>query len=89
MPLKRHHLDRKAVYSGHIDYFLSAEQTGTGSPQDVPHGLGVTPTVVFFFITGDSRASWAAISIVEGVHDETNLKVTVTADILFRAFAIV
>lgn len=88
MPLRRFHLDRKAVGPELINYFLSAEQTGTGASQDIAHGLGVTPTLVFFFTTGDDTAAWAKYSIVEGVHDATNLKVTVTASIKFRAFAI-
>ena len=88
MPIGPEHILRKAVKAIHVDYFLSAEKTGTGVEVSIPHGLGVTPTLVFFFITGDAGAAWRAYSITEGTHDSTNLKVNVTSDMKYRAFAI-
>ena len=87
MPVGRSQIARDAVGPELLPYFLSTEQTGTGAEQSIPHGLGVTPSLVFFFITGDARAAWAVFSITEGAHDDTNLKVTVTTDMKFRAFA--
>ena len=87
MSIRRFHLERDAVGAEHLDFFLAAEQTGTGAEQSIPHGLGKTPSLAFFFITGDARAAWAAYSITEGTHDATNLKVTVTTDMKYRAFA--
>ena len=88
MGVKRRHLEGDSVGPEQLKHFLSAEQTGTGAEQSIPHGLGVTPTLVIFFVTGDARAAWAASSIAEGAHDATNLKATVTTDVKYRAFAV-
>jgi len=77
-----------SVLAADIKLFLSTEQTGTGAAQNVAHGLGVTPSKVLVFVTGDARAAWAVFSIVEGTHDATNVVVTVTASIKFRVLAI-
>jgi len=76
------------ILAADIKLFLSAEQTGTGASQSVPHGLGTTPSKVLVFVTGDARGAWAVFSIVEGAHDATNVVVTVTASIKFRVLAI-
>jgi len=75
------------ILAADMKMFLSAEQTGTGSAQNVAHGLGTTPSKVVIFITGDARAAWAVFSITEGAHDATNVVVTVTASMKFRVLA--
>ena len=67
-----------------LDFFASAEVTGTGSAQDVAHGLGRTPALVWTSIVEFT----AAADIAYGVHDATNLKFTATSGIKFRAFAL-
>lgn len=73
-------LVNSTIQAGKIDYFKSTEQTGTGSEQDIAHGLGRTPTLVIAYpseLTGIG-------TIVEGTHDGTNVKVTaVTGDKYF------
>ena len=88
MAIRTEHLEKDSVIAAKIKYFLSTEQTGTGAEQSIAHGLGETPSLVMFFLTGDARAAWAVISIAEGTHDATNLKVTVTTDVKYRALAI-
>lgn len=60
--------------------FFAAQQTGTGAPQNVAHGLGVVPTAVLLIPTDGG-------TIVPGVHDGTNVKATVTVDKLFDVMA--
>jgi len=64
--------------------FQSAELTGTGASQDVAHGLGVVPSAVLVSVTDDNNA---AFTIAEGVHDATNVKVTVTLNAKFKVLA--
>ena len=67
--------------------FLSTVQTGTGSAQNVAHGLKRTPTRVRFYImaghngAGGSGTQCPAIS--PGTHTDTNVVVTVTAGATF------
>lgn len=75
------------IKSDNIHWTLSTEQTGDGTEQSIAHNLGVTPTTVIIIITG-SPATYAALSITEGTHDDTNVKVTVTADWLYKVLAI-
>lgn len=71
--------------------FLSSEQTGTGSTQDIAHGLGVTPFSVLIvptdttdtgIISGGFTTSYTA--------DSTNVTVTATANLKYvlQAWAI-
>lgn len=75
-----------------LDIYAPAEQTGTGSEQDLAHGLvdadyvARLPTFIFAAIT-DSNTG-AAGGIVEGTHDATNLKFTVPSGIKYKVFAI-
>ena len=63
--------------------FVSAEQTATGASQDVAHGLAAAPSLVLLVPTaGDNGAGAAGTNmptLVEGAHDTTNVKATVTA----------
>lgn len=64
--------------------FTSTEQTGTGAPQNVAHGLGAVPSSVIVSVTnGDG----AAFDVAEGVHTTTNVVLTVTAGRTFKVLA--
>jgi len=66
--------------------FVSAEQTGSGAQQSIPHGLGVAPSKVVAFMTGNP-ASPGASSIVAGTHDATNCLFTVTSNFKYIVLA--
>lgn len=66
--------------------FSSTEQTATGSPQNIAHGLGRTPTVVWAYVT-DSGAT-GIYTLVPATHDGTNIVFNGTAGIKYRAFAL-
>lgn len=68
-------------------FFKSAETTGTGSSQDVAHGLGVTPILVQIVPTETTASTVGAYDLAEGSHDATNVVVTVTSGKKFIAFA--
>jgi hypothetical protein len=68
--------------------FISAEQTGTGSSQNIAHGLGVTPWKVFVAPTDLTPATVGSYSVVEGSHDSTNVVVTVTSGKKFKVLAV-
>lgn len=67
--------------------FVSAEQTGTGALQSIPHGLGVVPSNVVIMPTDLSPATVGQYTVVEGAHDVTNIKVTVTTGKKFKIHA--
>lgn len=69
--------------------FQSSVQTGTGSSQNIAHGLGVVPTLVLVapYNTTDSGIVAAGYSIVEGAHDATNVKVTATSALQYKVIA--
>lgn len=68
--------------------FVSTEQTGTGAPQNVAHGLAVTPTKVLIVPTEHpGTPDTGAFDIAEGTHTATNVVCTVTADVKFKVFA--
>lgn len=70
--------------------FVSTEQTGTGSSQNVAHGLGVTPSKVLVAPTEHpGTPDTGAFDIAEGAHDATNVVVTVTANVKFKVLAFV
>lgn len=69
-------------------YFLSTEQTGTGSAQNVAHGLGVVPEIVIVYPTDTSPATVGVYTMVEGTHTTTNVVVTVTSGKKFKVFAL-
>jgi len=69
--------------------FVSAEQTGTGSAQNIAHGLGVTPSKVFVAPTDTAPATTGQYTATEGAHDATNVVVTVTSGKKYKVIAIV
>jgi len=86
MPIPRYHIGRGAVHLESRKASLSAEQTGTGAEQSIAHGLGVKPSLVMIIITG-SPATYAALTVTEGTHDATNVKVTVTSGWKYKVYA--
>lgn len=72
--------------------FTSTEQTGTGSSQNIAHGLGSTPRIVWWTVS-DAAAGLIAgpppvLSMTPGAHDATNIKMTVTSGVKYYVFAI-
>lgn len=68
--------------------FVSTEQTGTGSSQNVAHGLGTAPSKVLVVPTEHpGTPDTGAFDIAEGAHDATNVVVTVTANVKFKVLA--
>lgn len=67
--------------------FISTEQTGTGSAQNVAHGLGVTPSNVLVAPTDLTPATVGQYVVTEGTHTSTNVVVTVTASKKFKVLA--
>lgn len=67
--------------------FCSTEQTGTGSAQNVAHGLGVVPSVVMIAPTELAADLAAGYGCAEGTHTTTNVVVTVTTGAKFKVFA--
>ncbi len=73
------------IQAGKLSFFKSTEQTGTGSEQNIAHGLGRTPALVIVFPTeGDGNA----FDIAEGTHDSTNVKITTGAAVKFKVIAL-
>jgi hypothetical protein len=68
--------------------FVSAEQTGTGAPQNIAHGMGVVPTYVMASPTDTSPATAGVYTVTEGTHTTTNVVVTVTSGKKFKVLAI-
>jgi len=67
--------------------FISTEQTGTGSAQNIAHGLARAPSVVFVAPTDTSPATVGQYTVTEGAHDSTNVVVTVTSGKKFKVLA--
>lgn len=64
--------------------FKSTEQTGTGSPQTVAHGLGSTPVLYFAVPTALSGGVFA---VTAESADATNVTLTVTTGEKFKVVA--
>lgn len=77
--------DGRAAALATAAMFHSTEQTGTGSEQDVAHGLGAAPSLVFAYFT---ELDGNAADIADGTHDATNAKFTVTSGQKFRVVAL-
>jgi len=86
LPITTRKISDESILKRSRKVFLSAEQTGTGAEQSIPHGLGVTPALVLIIITG-SPTTYAALTVTEGTHDATNVKVTVTTDWKYKVYA--
>ncbi len=67
--------------------FVSSEQTGTGSSQNVSHGLGVVPKRVLVTYTDLTPATAGSVNVTYGSHTSTNVVVTVTSGKKFLVFA--
>jgi hypothetical protein len=65
--------------------FVSAIQTGIAGEVDIAHGLGSIPSKVIVVPV----ITVGAVSLVEGVHDATNIKVTCTLGDTFKVLAFV
>jgi hypothetical protein len=59
--------------------FLSALQTATGAAQNIAHGLGVVPDLVFVISEDVSAATTGQFVVTYGTHTSTNAIVTVTS----------
>ena len=68
-----------AVTVAKMKVFKSSEQTGTGSAQNIAHGLAVTPGLVMIFPTDTSPSMLGTYVVTEGSHGSTNVVVTVTS----------
>lgn len=66
--------------------FSSTEQTGTGSAQNVAHGLGSTPSLVWFAVSEDPAG--IGFDVALGAHGATNCVFTVTSGVKFFAYAL-
>lgn len=64
--------------------WVSGELTGTGSEETISHTLGRTPTAVFVSPTDTTAASGTGFVITEGVHDASNIMLSVTAGVKFK-----
>lgn len=67
--------------------FVSTEQTGTGSAQNIAHGLGVVPAAVFVSPTDTAPATTGAYTITEGTHTAVNCIVTCTSNKKYKVIA--
>lgn len=77
---------RQRAWMNPINWFKSTEQTGTGSSQNVAHGLGRAPKKVMVMVTEYSGTG--AFDIAEGAHTSTNVVVTVTSGLKFVVVAV-
>lgn len=68
--------------------FLSTSQTGTGGAQNIAHGLGVVPDLVFVISEDLSPATTGQFAVTYGTHTSTNAVVTVTLNKTYRVVAL-
>ena len=68
--------------------FVSVPQTGTGAPQNIAHGLGVVPDLVFAIPDDLTPATTGAYAVTTGAHTSTNAIFTVTTSKTYRVVAI-
>jgi hypothetical protein len=64
--------------------FISSEQTGTGSTQDIPHGLGLIPFSVLIVPTDTTDAGIISVGFTTSYTvDSTNITVTATSNLKY------
>lgn len=68
-------------------FFKSSETTGTGSAQNIAHGLAQTPSLVIIYPSDTSPSTAGVFTLTEGTHTSTNVVVTVTSGKKFFAVA--
>jgi hypothetical protein len=76
-----------AVTKAKAKVFFSTEVTGTGSSQNVAHGLGVTPTAVLVAPTELAADLAAGYDCAEGTHTSTNVVLTITSGAKVKVLA--
>lgn len=76
-----------AVTKAKAKAFFSTEVTGTGSSQDVAHGLAAVPAAVLVAFTELPADLAAGADIAEGAHDATNVKLTITNGLKVKLMA--
>ncbi len=81
-------LANSTIQAGKISFFKSTEQTANGSAQNVAHGLGRTPSLVFVTVTELPAGLAGGFDIAEGTHDGTNVVVTITNGCKYRVVAL-
>ena len=73
-------------------YQSPTDVTATGSAQNIAHGLGATPVMVWAeVVAGTDGAGGAGTqfpTVTLGTHTSTNIVITVTAGAKFRVYAI-
>jgi hypothetical protein len=77
----------RGLAAGAASPFVSTEQTGTGSAQNIAHGLGATPSKVVIVPTDTNPATTGAYTATEGAHTATNVIVTVTTGKKYKVMA--
>ena len=82
------------IESKALDFFESAEITGTGSEIDTTHGLldadflARVPLLVWTEITSVDVTIAGTLTIVKGTHDTSFVKVNASTGIKYKVFAI-
>lgn len=77
--------DLPVINASHLSLFISTEQTGTGSSQNIAHGLGQIPSKVLVSFTNIAAGG---ATVTEGSHDLTNVVVTATSGSKFKVLAL-
>lgn len=65
-------IQAEPVTKARASIYVSTVLTGSGTAQEIAHGLGATPALVLVSAYGDGA------TVTEGTHTDTNLIVTVT-----------
>lgn len=78
-------IQAQAVTYAKSALFIANGETGTGSSQNIAHGLGVVPSKVFIAFEGSTSSQ----AVTYGTHTTTNVVVTVTNGAKFSVFAMV
>ncbi len=65
-------------------WFSSVEQTGTGSAQNIAHGLGRTPSVVIVSVSDNAAGNgvWSP-----GTHTDANVVITAASGVKYYVWA--